>query len=810
MLNYSITEATYHILISATALAFNLMLYVLQCILGTGTEDGGRRFKTLTLVTLFGNFMNILMYYTRMSVLFYSIPRAVSFFIYLLYFAINILLPYALSRYMEVFADENSRFLRLMRVVNNVILTGSMATLLFIYFWRLPLLNTSLEMMTLPDVLLVILCLVVELYYLFYVMILFISNRKKIRQRAFFTVSLGFTVTLLGILVQAVSGRRIITNYFGATLGLFLLYFSVETPDYKALSKTMQKLEEETERAESANRSKSDFLANMSHEIRTPINAVIGLNEMILRESTDEQVKAYALDVDSAGKNLLAIINDILDFSKIEAGKMEIVDAPYRLSSVINDVAVMTSFQAQSKGLTFEVEVDASLPDHLVGDEVRLRRVIANLLSNAVKYTHEGGIEFIVRGKWEGIMLVLEILVKDTGIGIRAEDLPKLFSRFDRLDMAKNNTIEGTGLGLAIAGSLTGMMGGNINVESVYGKGSTFTVILPQKVTSKEPIGDYRKRFEQIVQKSDEHKETFIAPDARVLVVDDTSVNLTVMKGLLKHTKMQIDVASSGMNALEQTFDTPYDLIFMDQRMPRMNGTQALLRIRSQVGGVNTETPVICLTADAVVGAKERYMAEGFTDYLTKPVESEALNRVLRSCLPPDKILQNAPGKDTLSEPDPKPYKTDEVGETGKMTPISRIYSVHPELSYEDAITSTMDEEVLFEVLHDFTDMIEENALQIESFLSENDIENYTIKVHALKSSTRLVGAGALSSKALKLEECGKADNKGDKTQLERIKKDTEQVLTEYRSLKDVFAPLFTDEEGQSADITGGLVEEIE
>ena len=383
------------------------------------------------------------------------------------------------------------------------------------------------------------------------------------------------------------------------------------------------------EEARRASEAKTDFLANTSHEIRTPINAVLGMNEMILREASKadrlsgaspmvyheafRKIRSYAGNVDSAGSNLLAIINDILDFTKIEEGKMDIVEVEYRLSSVINDVSNMVYFKAKEKNLAFVTEVDESLPDGLRGDVVRVRQIITNVLNNAVKYTDKGSVTLRVTGKRtepgpDGTpVMELVVAVSDTGIGIREENLEKLFGKFERVDLEKNSTKEGTGLGLAITKMLLEMMHGQITVESAYGVGSTFTVTIPQKVLSETPVGDFKAAFEKRLGEKKAYYESFRAPEARILIVDDTKMNLIVAKEFLKDTLVQIDTAGGGKEAVELARRTRYDVILMDQRMPEMDGEEAFRAIRSQKAGQNTATPVICLTADAVVGAETPY-----------------------------------------------------------------------------------------------------------------------------------------------------------------------------------------------------------
>lgn len=412
---------------------------------------------------------------------------------------------------------------------------------------------------------------------------------------------------------------------------------------------------EEKVRAESANNAKSEFLANMSHEIRTPINAVLGMNEMIIREdsrarelpdndaaSMQDALKSigrYALDVRRAGHNLLAIVNDILDFSKIEAGRFDITEAPYSLSSLITDLNNMILFKAQDKDLNFIIEADESIPDELRGDAIRIRQILTNLLNNAVKYTKKGSVKLTINGERMGNgMLMLKAVVSDTGIGIRKEDLAKLFTRFERLEMEKNSTVEGTGLGLVIAQRLLEIMGGNITVDSEYGKGSSFTVTIPQRIVSDAPIGKLNSNYESNDPEPEVYQETFRAPNAHILIVDDTNMNLIVAKKLLKKTELIIDTATSGADAVAMAGKNMYDLILMDQRMPEMDGTEALHRIRADENGASSKSPIICLTADAVIGAKERYLAEGFSDYLTKPIESMLLEKMLMKHLPEDKV----------------------------------------------------------------------------------------------------------------------------------------------------------------------------
>lgn len=422
----------------------------------------------------------------------------------------------------------------------------------------------------------------------------------------------------------------------------------------KPFVKMQGQLLEEKVSAQSANMAKSDFLANMSHEIRTPINAMLGMNEMIQRESreslkgTDDdagqdsmrRIVGYADDVENAGNNLLAIINDILDFSKIDSGRMDLVEKPYSISEMIRGIGNMVMVRARDKGLDLVIDADPLLPEELCGDETRVRQVLTNLMNNAVKYTDHGSVTMMLGGTTEDDgTYTLEAAIRDTGIGIKQEDIEKLFGRFSRLEMERNSTVEGTGLGLAITQRLLELMHGEITVDSVYGKGSVFTVRIPQKLVAK--TADEAATEE--VQKSTatqafEERESFVAPTARVLAVDDTKTNLTVVTYFLKDTQITVDTATSGAQAVEKSAQTHYDLILMDQRMPGMSGTEALHKIRTTADGASCDSPVICLTADAVVGARERYLAEGFSDYISKPVSGYTLETIIMKHLPADKV----------------------------------------------------------------------------------------------------------------------------------------------------------------------------
>ena len=516
------------------------------------------------------------------------------------------------------------------------------------------------------------------------------------------------------------------------------------------------------EDAQAANKAKSLFISNISHEIRTPINIISGMDELIRRECTDETILKYAENINIASRNLTSLINDVLDFSKIESGKLEIITSKYKVKNLLADLYTLFSKPAMDKNQTLSVVCDETLPSTLLGDDVRIKQILSNLLSNAVKYTpDEGNITIEVGYKKEGpssIQLILK--VRDTGIGIKEEDIPHIFENFQRLELSRNRTIEGTGLGLSITQNLVDLLHGTIQVESIYGKGSVFTVELPQAIADAKPIGNINLCH---IAKISNYKSSFTAPKASVLAVDDVQMNLDVFVGLLKKTKISIDVALSGKEALSLLGQKKYDIVFLDHMMPEMDGIEVLNRLKADSSNPNLSTPVIMLTANATMGADKNYLENGFDDYLSKPIKPADLENMILNHLPDHKIILS-------TETEVAAASAVATSQSSFIEKLADILDVKAGLEF-----AAGDENFYKQILSTY--IAEDKRPALNDFLSKEDWPNYQILAHSLKGTSLTIGASELSAAARELEFAVKENR------LEYIKEHHSEVMKQYGEL---------------------------
>ncbi len=526
----------------------------------------------------------------------------------------------------------------------------------------------------------------------------------------------------------------------------------------------VHKLEAQRLAAEETAKAKSEFLANVSHEFRTPINAVLGMDELIIRETTEERIRGYADNIRNSSGQLLDMIDDVLDFAKIDSGKLELELSEYDLVVLIRELEERFAPMMRDKGLDLKISVDENVPRYLYGDMLRIRQCLMNLLTNAHKYTQKGGVTF-------SVCLVgtdrddayIGFKVSDTGKGIREEDFDRLFDAFDRLELNNSRTVGGSGLGMNIVQNLLALMDSELEVESEYGVGSDFSFTLRQTMLMTQTIGDYKTALADAEGGLDS-QEALYAPDASILVVDDTEMNLVVVKSLLKSTGLKIDTALSGRDALKMMDEKEYDILVFDHMMPEMDGIELLKRLRRLRDNPNSKKPCIVLTANAVAGAREMYLSKGFDDYMSKPVDGKALERLLRNYLPAEKIGDASviERKETTATEDP--------------SWLTRIKGLDTEVG----IRYCGSEEEYKPILKIFYDSIDIKADELDGYYENEDWDSYTIKVHALKSSARVVGATELGEFAFAMETAGKEGN------IEHLRANHKKLMSDYRRYKDL------------------------
>lgn len=540
-----------------------------------------------------------------------------------------------------------------------------------------------------------------------------------------------------------------------------------------AWNKQLQvRLKQKAEEAETAANSKSAFLANISHEIRTPLNAILGMNELVLRESRQPHIKEYAMYIKNSGKSLLTIISDILDLSKIESGKVYLVNENYSLSSLVEDVERSIQKRIMEKGLELKIYVEPELHENLKGDEVRIKQIIMNLLTNAVKYTEKGEVRLYITGTVVENKQDLTIEVSDTGIGMRSEDMGKLFTNFERLDLKRNRSVEGTGLGLPITKNLLVAMGGDITVSSVYGEGSTFTATVGQEIVNEEQIGDYRKKYKEKLHHEVCYHESFHAEDARILVVDDNEVNLKIVVGLAKNTKLQIDTALSAAEGLKLIRQHSYQLLLIDHMMPEMDGIEMLQHVKTMDGGIYKDIPAVAITANALSGAKQTYLDAGFCGYLSKPIDPERFEQIIKDNLPQEYVTECGDGNgDTATEGQETDGTSDPKQEEEWSIPGIDIAKA---LSYIGG-----SRELYISLLQTYLDGSEERIRKLEECKNKEDIFNYDITIHGLKGISASIGADSMAIAAAGLEEACK----DPQTAMTYIQMNHDQAVSRYREL---------------------------
>lgn len=633
----------YNVWIEASVIPFlGVLAFFLYIRYGTKVEIN-RRFRFLALSTFLAALMEV---GSTLLIDGWGHRHAVNLTLRTIYYATINVNAYSLMRYVEVFVHvDNPKFARF----NKILLASSFIVLILNLipgiggFFFIIVTDGGLFRGTYNT-------LWRSVYVLYFAAM---ALWLQVTHREYYTGKSQFVVlnTIVGLLIAAnviqyMFIRTVLFTYAVASVMLFIMFFYYEAPAYRKMLTVEKELEAERQKAEhstqisiAANRAKSDFLANTSHEIRTPMNAILGMNEMILKESSDLEIRQSALDIRRAGNHLLSIINNILDISKIESGKMELYRADYHLWQMLRDVEEGIFETVHEKGLKLIIDADKNLPEHLYGDEDHIRQVIVNLIDNAVKYTKQGTITLSVRGGLKEHRVKLIITVKDTGIGIRQEDLPKLFHSFERVNMNETQTIQGAGLGLTLVRYLLELMGGTVRAESEYGKGSTFTVELTQQLAHEGFSGTIAEYESMLANEDDisgvakDDRRPFTCPDAKILVVDDTPVNLVVAKGMLKESKAHVDTSESGEEALELIAANHYDIIFLDHKMPGMDGVETLNKAR-ETDGPSRLAKYIALTANSGTGLREEYISLGFNDYLPKPIKSDALKKILASCIP--------------------------------------------------------------------------------------------------------------------------------------------------------------------------------
>ena len=693
------------------------------------------------------------------------------------------------NRYTMAYTTRQKKKMQKYEAVNNVLVVVFLAALLCNLKFHYLLQATDTGVIYKPFG--IVMGYIAPAFYLVIGLVAVFTERHYLSKREFYALFATHVCVIAGAVIQGILEDRILVVCFAITMGLFIIYTFLETPDYHKMLEANKRLYEAERQANAANKAKSAFLSSMSHEIRTPMNAVLGMNEMIRMTLADDGLTnkdrinrslEYSESISKSGESLLQVINDILDISKIESGKLDLVPAGYRFKELIDEVSDIFMIQALNKGLEFNVSVDEKLPGHVEGDKLRVRQVLTNIISNAIKYTKKGKVTIDITGEVDRDTVTYRIIVRDTGIGIRDESLEHLFDSYDRVDDKETHFIEGTGLGLSIVKNLVEMMKGDVSVSSVYGKGSTFSVLIPQKILSEEKISDY-------VRTDDKDRvvsEKYNIRGRRILVVDDNKANLIVAKNFLNQMHAKVDTALSGPEALSFAGAVAYDLILMDHMMPGMKGDEVLHELRSDEKQyeLNANTPVIALTANAVSGEVNKYISEyGFDDYMTKPFKFTDMEALISRYLPDTNDNKEHTGdmedhsrsSQDETAPDEDEKKAGAAQESIKDSDRDQSVKKAASSDHENddmvlpgdhiditrGIETCMGEEFYKEIVEVYLGMEEDNIEDLARYFGSRDWDDYHVLTHGLKSSSMTVGADGFSAFSKRMEDASNNIMKG-------------------------------------------------
>lgn len=751
----------YNISFETASIFFLVILLICIKLQYSTKSEINREFQKLTLLVLCANVLDVA---TAITISYGKIlPEFINLFLNSVYFVADALMGYQFMYYSRLCVDRTRRDSLMLRI--NKFLLAAFFAVLAVNVFNGCIFSMGPEGEYVHGTL-YLLIYIVPYYFIACSAFVLFSHLKKFDVWQKISIIFYLILVCSGPTLQLLFFPDVLLAVFSCAMAIVAILFTMETPDYQKLMKTIRELRETKEAAEAAekeaqeaSRAKTEFLANMSHEIRTPINVILGYNELVMKETKESQTTEYTFNIQAAGRALLSMVSNILDFTNIDRGKLTLETGPYYTLSLLQDIMTYARYNAEKKNLELRFDIDGNLPRQLSCDPVRLVQIYNNLISNAVKFTKEGFVEIYIG--WEKVSDtcgVVKTKITDSGIGMREEDIRRISESFSRFDLQKNRNVEGVGLGLTIVTRLLELMGSSLQIESEYGRGSTFSFGIRQEIAEAEPIGNWNQADSRSLLPMPEEEE-FTAPGARILTVDDNVMNLDVFCRILKDTRISIDTANNGAEALELLEKNTYHIVFLDHMMPVMDGLEALKRIREK--GLCRDTPVIVLTANAVAGEKQMYLDAGFDDYLSKPIISKQLKKMVRSKLPEEMLREDA-GEAEM--PDSRTEKS------GLFDRLSDLLDTGLGLEY-----CCNDEEFYQNVIMTYLETQKRDALM--KCYQEEDWENYRILVHALKSTSLSIGAADLSEQAKALEMAAKEKD------ISYVKENHEKVMADYQKL---------------------------